>query len=237
MSAPVPPNRSNQKAPGGLTSSIPPYDGRITHAGSIYGSCFRRLHHPSSYLESIKQPVQRTQRPTSSRCLDRYVATVDGQCLSSDPLLPQSIPSSVYGTITHMDLHYRPTTHLSPTLHAPTTTATLGSLGPTSGMPFPRLFSSCLSPARKTPTCFKFWTWQIHVLKVPLRALASETCYPPSDATTAVGLLFKGGMAVCHDPYSECSDVVGRKVNILKSTNRQGHGCKVKAFPNIGRLT
>ena len=54
MSAPVPPNRSNQKAPGGLTSSIPPYDGRIAHAGSIYGSCFRRLRHPIPIPESIK---------------------------------------------------------------------------------------------------------------------------------------------------------------------------------------
>jgi len=66
--------------------------------------------------------------------------------------------------------------------------ATLGSLGQTSGIPFPRLFSSCLSLARKTLTCIKFRTCQIQILNVPLRALASETCYPPSDATIAVGL-------------------------------------------------
>ena len=97
---PVPPNRSTQKTPGGLTSSIPPYDGHITHAGSIYGSCFRRLYHPSPYPESIRQPVQRAQRPTSSRCSDCYAATVNGHCLSSDPLPPQSIHHSLSHPLT-----------------------------------------------------------------------------------------------------------------------------------------
>ena len=122
---------------------------------------------------------------------------------------PQSITSSHYGTINHLDLHYQRTTHLSSTFlppctlrprHMHNTLETLGSLGPTFGIPFPRLFSSCLSPARKTPTCLNFWTCQIHDLKVPLRALASETCYPPSDATIALGLLFKEGVAVHDDP-------------------------------------
>jgi len=76
--------------------------------------------------------------------------------------------------------------------HMHNSLATLGSLGQTSGIPFPRLFSSCL-----WLTCIKFRTCQIHVLNVPLRALASETCYPPSDATIAVGLSFKGH----DDPY------------------------------------
>ena len=39
---------------------------------------------------------------------------------------------------------------------------------------------------------------------------------------------------------SERSYVAGRKVNLLKSTNDgrlESHGCKVKAFMNIGKLT
>ena len=109
--------------------------------------------------------------------------------------------------------------HLSPTLHAPTTTATLGSLGPTSGMPFPRLFSSCISPARKTPTYLKFRRDKFMFRRFPYGHWPLKLAIHQGMQRSPWVCRSREAWRYTMTYVSERSYVAGRKVNMPKSTN------------------